>query len=435
MKTLFIRDLWSSAPDNEITLHCWVKTRRNLGQIIFLDLVDSTGAIQAVVNKNSNGAFEEARQIPMESAVCVKGVLQSIDGPTELLVNSLEVVGRASANFSPRPHSDLDIFDVSMTDHLLRNRHLYIRNEKTAAILRYRHIMMQGVRDWFNKKGFTEITAPVLTALPLYEDGSAMSLDIKGQKAFLTQCVGFYLEAAVHSFERVYNMGPSFRAEESRSKRHLMEYWHIKGEIAWVNRDDIIALVEDMIAHIIRFSLELCGDIIKTLGTTFCTDGLAIPYPRISYAEAIKKLNSKGFLFEFGSSLGSEEEAVLSKEFITPFWVVGIPRTIEPFPYVIDKEDPRVTMTADLICSRGYGELLGVAEKINNLAELDERMQEKGKAEDPRYEWLRQMRNYGCVPHGGFGMGVERCIRWLLNIPHVRDAMPFPRIFRRDIMP
>jgi asparaginyl-tRNA synthetase len=294
---------------------------------------------------------------------------------------------------------------------------------------------MSHIRDWFNKNSFIEIDAPILTPIPLYDDGSAMGITVHDENVFLTQCVGYYLEAAVHAFERVYNMGPSFRGEESRSKRHLMEYWHIKAELAFGNREDIISLVEDITSYLTAKCYEDGEEIFKTLGVEMCMDGLKTPFARISYEDAIGHLKDEGIDIEYGKGLGSKEEEILSKLYDGPFWVVGIPRCIEPFPYCIDQNDNRITMVADLIASNGYGELLGVAEKIHDFDMLIERMQEKNKHVDPRYDWVREVHQMGCVPHIAFGMGVERMIRWLLNITHVRDAMPFPRIFRRRIYP
>lgn len=460
MKTLYVKDLLrgSKREGSTVTLLGWVKSRRDMGQLVFLDICDSTGTIQVVVKVEDNWHavddpldtsqiatrtellvagryFAVAKTIPLESSISVRGEVAQGPQGYELHVDHIEIIGEANKEFSPRPHSNIDILDGSLADHLIRHRHLYLRNEKLAAILRFRHMLMGAIHQWFREKEFIEISAPVLTAVPLYEDGTAMALDVHDERVFLTQCVGFYLESAVHAFEKVYNMGPSFRAEESRSKRHLMEYWHIKAELAWVDLDDLIKIVEDLISFAVNFCLNECGSITSTLGTKLCTHGLAVPFPRITYVEAVERLNHLGFAFEFGTSLGSAEEEALSQQFISPFWITGIPRKIEPFPYVIDKSDERLTRTADLIATGGYGELLGVAEKIHDLSELDERMKEKGKFGDPRYNWVRQLREYGCVPHGGFGMGLERFIRWLLDIPHVRDTIPFPRIFRRKIAP
>ena len=336
---------------------------------------------------------------------------------------------------SPNPRGDIDIFDEKLTDQLLSYRHLYLRNPKAMAILKLRDTVMSYTRQWFHENRFTAIDAPVLTPVPLYEDHSAISVTVHGEKVFLTQCVGYYLEAAVHAFERVYNMGPSFRNEESRSRRHLLEYWHIKAEVAWANLDDIMMLVESLMKYVIEHSHDDLERTSKVLGRTACYDGIQSPFQRITYEEALQILAKQGQQTEFGKSLCSDDEEILSKFIGKPFWVSGIPRTVEPFPYVIDPTDPRITRVADLIASNGYGELLGTAEKIHDIAMLEERMRDKDRHADPRYEFVRDVHQVGCVPHAAFGMGVERLIRWLLNIPHVRDAIPFPRMFRRRISP
>lgn len=437
MKELYIKDFLSTFSGASVTLLGWVRRKRQHGNVVFLDIVDSTGLIQVVADKPSVSEedYEIFKKVNCEAAVEIVGMLDRNDDKIEIHAKSINVIGDAVKQFSPSPRSDFDIFDPSLADHMLRNRHAYIRNPKIMAILRFRHILMSHMREWFNKNGFIEINAPILTPIPLYEDGSAMGIKVHNEEVFLTQCVGYYLEAAVHAFERVYNMGPSFRGEESRSKRHLMEYWHIKAELAFGNREDIINLVESIISHLTEKCYEDSYEILKILGVDMCMDGLKTPYHRISYEDAITYLQKENIEIKYGKGLGSKEEEVLSKLYDGPFWVVGIPRCIEPFPYCVDQSDKRITMVADLIASNGYGELLGVAEKIHDFDMLKERMQEKDKLDDSRYEWVREVHQMGCVPHIAFGMGVERLIRWLLNISHVRDAIPFPRIFRRRIYP
>ena len=437
MKTTYINDLNSFENESSIVLLGWVTRKRTHGSVAFLDIVDSTGSIQAIANKSDvdEDTFNVFKKVNYESAVKITGKLIKTNKGHEIHAESISVIGDATKQLSPRPRSDFDIFDPSLADHLLRNRHAYIRNPKIMAILRFRHILMSHMRDWFNKNHFIEINAPILTPVPLYEDGSAMGIKVHDEDIFLTQCVGYYLEASVHAFERVYNMGPSFRGEESRSKRHLMEYWHIKAELTFGDREDIMGLIESIISYLTEKCHEDSQEILKTLGVEMCTDGLKTPFARISYEDAISYLKKNGFDIEYGKGLGSKEEEALSKLYDGPFWVVGIPRSIEPFPYCIDQSDDRVTMVADLIASNGYGELLGVAEKIHDFGMLQERMQEKGKLDDMRYEWVREVHQMGCVPHIAFGMGVERLIRWLLNIAHVRDAIPFPRTFRRHVYP
>jgi len=439
VKTIYVSDILTNMDLVDVSLSCWLRARRKCGGVLFLDVADSTGMVQCVVERGSvsNGElFNTARHVAVESAIEITGtVISTASRPREIIVKSLRVIDEAVLHISPQPRSAFDIFDPLLAEHLLTNRHLYLRNPKVMAILRFRGVLMSRTRTWFEKEHFMEFDAPILTTIPLYDNDSAMGIDIHGRHAFLTQCVGFYLEAAVHAFERVYNMGPSFRGEESRSKRHLMEYHHIKAEIAFADLEDIIGIVESLIAYVTNTCKDECGDILKTLGTQMCVDGAKIPFERISYEDAVVYLQSKGFDMVFGKGLGSSEEAELSTLFSGPFWVTGIPRVVEPFPYSIDQKNPQLARVADLIASNGFGELLGVAEKIHNLEMLDTRLAEKGKSGDSRYNWIREVHMMGCVPHAAFGMGVERLIRWLLNIPHVRDAIPFPRIFRRAVTP
>jgi asparaginyl-tRNA synthetase len=437
MKTLYVKDIKKLENGAEIKLSAWVKERRSHRKMAFLDVVDSTGLIQVVASIENIGAetFSLFAKVNYEAAVEIEGFVVERKGVKEVEAKKFKIIGETIKQFSPRPRSDFDIFNNSLTNHLLKNRHVYIRNPKIMAILKFRHILMNHTRNWFNQNGFTEIDAPILTPIPLYEDGSAMKINVHDEEVFLTQCVGYYLEAAAHAFERVYNMGPSFRGEESRSKRHLMEYWHIKAELTFGDREDIISLVENIISYLTKKCAEDGKEVFEALGIEMCLDGLKTPYKRITYEESIVYLKEKGVDIDYGKGLGSTEEEILSELFDGPFWIVGIPRCIEPFPYCVDASDNRVTMVADLIASNGYGELLGVAEKISDFGMLCERMEEKDKLEDPRYDWVREVHQIGCVPHIAFGMGVERLIRWLLNIPHVRDAMPFPRIFRRRVYP
>jgi len=251
----------------------------------------------------------------------------------------------------------------------------------------------------------------------------------------VTQCVGYYLEAAAHAVGPVYNMGPSFRGERSKSRRHLMEYWHVKAELLDGDLETIMALTEDLVSTTIEACREEGERVAALLGTRYaCKEGEP-PYQRIGYRDAITFLQKQGHKITFGEGISGDGEVEIGKIFGGPFWIVGNPRTIEPFPYVIDPNDPELTMTADLISPEGFGELLGTAEKIVHMDMLDERMAEKGKAGDPRYAWIRQMREFGMVPHIAFGMGLERFLRWLVGASHVRDTIPFPRVFHRPVHP
>lgn len=439
MKKVYAVDLLNRTSSGaQVELYGWVKSRRRHNHVVFLDICDSTGTIQNVIDKiNNEELFKLARRINQETAVKVVGILTEtgrLNPSKEIRVQKIEIIGSSVINVSPYPRSNIDIHDPRLQEQLLNKRHFYLRNEKIMAILKFRYVLTRIVHQWFYENGFIEIHAPVLTPTSLYDDKTPIVLQVHGQNVCLTQCAGFYLEAAVHALEKIYNIGPSFRAEESRSKRHLMEYWHVKAELAFVDLEDMITIVERFIHDVSERCIQEGHNFVCIIGTKMCEDGLKNPFPRIDYTEAVKWLNSQGSNIELDKSLGSNEESLLSSRFHnTPFWVVGIPRSIEPFPYVIDSTDPRRTKTADLIASRGFGELLGIAEKISTLPMLDERLAEKGKVGDARYEWLRELRQYGCVPHGGFGMGLERFIRWLLQIPHVRDTIPFHRAFGRKI--
>lgn len=443
MKTVFIKDLLSTNNQHinqHIQLPCWISHKRHHGRILFLSLTDGTGSIQAVIEQALVGekSFIEAKKLAVESSVIVSGITQKQgDKQTEISVDRISVVGEVLKTIHPAPRSSFNIFNDEHTPLVLEHRHLYLRNPQVMRVLQFRAELLREIRNWFDEQGFVSIDAPILTPVPLYDNGSAMSITVHDEDVFLTQCVGYYLEAAVHAFEKVYNIGPSFRGEESRSKRHLMEYWHIKAEVAWDTLDDIIQRVEAGIVRVSVLTKHLAHDLERVLEHEPCLDGLDAPFPRISYEDAIKQLAQDGFDAHFGTSLGSREEEHLSVNVVKrPFWIVGVPRSVEPFPYVIDSEDARITRVADLIASRGYGELLGTAEKIHEYPMLLERMREKNLSlEDARYDFVRDVHQIGCVPHAAFGMGVERLIRWLLDIPHVRDAIPFPRVFRRKIRP
>lgn len=441
MKQIYISELLSAPPAHNVlfSLPCWIKHKRVYKKIIFLDITDSTGTTQVVANKErmDQVSFQVLKNASAESCIQIDCVYAK-DPQTNsnaIFVQASKIIGRWELSIQPGPRSDFDVFSKEKSDFLLKNRHLYIRNPKVMAILKFRHQMMGAIHSWFRKNGFIEITAPILTKLPLYDDQSAISLKIDDDDVYLTQCVGFYLESAVAAFEKVYNIGPSFRGEESRSKRHLMEYWHIKAEVAFANLEEGQKMIEDLMTFIVQDLVENGQEILKTLNAKPALEVLQAPYPKISYREAVKLMNDHGHSFPFGKSLSSIEEGILAEKFSTPFWIVGIPKSLEPFPYVIDANDAEITRVSDLIAPRGYGELLGVAEKIYDVRELHARMAEKGKLNNPNYAWVQELRSSGFFPHVGFGMGVERLIRYVLGQDHVRDAIPFPRVFRRRVYP
>ena len=426
MKKCYIKDIDRMRDGEKVEIKGWVLKRSVFKEVIILQIVDSTGTIKCIVKKGE--IFNVAKKIPIESAVSVEGILHRNGHEHKVHVTSINVVGKNDLHIYPRTTDP-------KVETLLEYRHLFLRNPRMQRILRCRHIFLGIVREWFDKNGFIEITAPIITENLLYDDSKAFSINFYGRKAYLTQCVAFYLEAAVHSFEKVYAIVPSFRAEKSHSNRHLSEYWHLKYEIAWANLDDIIAFSEKMIAFIAQEFFSRCKRDLAALGVSFAPEIFTPPFPRISYTEAISYLKSKNARISWGKSFGADEEKILSSNYRTPFWVTHLPAQIQPFPYVLNPKNPELTNTADLLAPEGYGELLGVAEKITDIKLLKRRFSQKHSSDYKRYKWYFELRKCGCVPHVGAGMGIERVLRYFLKTHHVRDVIPFPRYYRRRPYP
>lgn len=427
MKTVYVKDLLNMKEKQDVELLGWVMSIRKGKTLDFIDIVDSTGKISVIANK---GMLEGIKR---ECSVKVCGTLQ-IETENHIMMESIHLIGNVTDNLTPSPRSKFDVFSNQYADLTIKNKHLYIRNEKEIAILKARDSVLRNIRRWYAEQGYIEITAPILTPSILYGNETAIMASWKDDHAYLTQCVGFYLESAVHAFEKVYNIGPSFRGMESISPRHLMEYWHVKSELAFCSFDEYFDVTESLVTFVAEKAFEECSSLLPVLNTAYYGKDLKRPFPRITYKDAVKLVNEHGIDLEFGRSLNTKAEKFLSEYFGNCVWVVYNPRCVEGFPYKIKKDEPELSMTADLIASDGYGELLGIADKIENVDEFDIRLAEKGK-ERSDYEWFRQLRTYGTVPHCGMGMGVERLIRWLFGLNHVRDAMPFPRCIGRTVYP
>lgn len=414
----------------KVTYLGWIKRKRDSKNIIFIDLSIQERELKLIIDKDqvvlSN--FSEFKDLNIECYIHIEGneYYNFKRGQNEVKVKLIELISLSETVHYPKFRDDkVNIFDEKFVNISLTDRHLYIRNPRIIRVVKFRHKLLSIIRQWFEANNFIEIPAPIITPLSLYDSSTAIPVNIHGQSMFLSQCAGFYLESSVMALGRVYNIGPSFRNESSRSKRHLLEYWHVKGEAISLSLEGMIKLTESLIIYIVE----------NLRAETANASNLYLPneLPRLTYREAIKVLESKGLKVAFGKNFGQKEEKILSENFSSPFWIMYNSRQGEPFPYKIKPDDDQVTMTADLIASNGYGELLGVAEKIEDLSELDERLREKGKKDDLRYEWIRDIRRFGCAPHSAFGMGLERLIRWMLALSHVRDAHPFPRIFGRNI--
>jgi asparaginyl-tRNA synthetase len=434
LKNLFIKDLFRKEAGICVDLYCFVKSIRNHGGIIFLDLIDSSGQIQAVIDTDI--LIQAVQKLTPESCINVQGLLvHNTDNDFEIKVQDIKILNLSQTSLTPSPRENFDIFNDQLANHLFNKRHLYLRNPKFISIQKFRNFLLYYIREWFYINNFIEIATPVITPVVLYEDSSAIQLKLNNQQLFLSQCAGYYLEAACVAHEKVYNISPSFRGKESRSKRHLMEYWHIKAEIAFGNLEDIISVIENLFSYlIIKIQKEpLINEILTELNTSINVDSFTVPWQKITYEEAISILHRHQVQIEFGTSISTSEEKLLSEILGGAFWLCYNPRKIEPFPYKINNENKDLTQVADLIANNGFGEILGVAEKIYQSDELEQRLAEKNLLNDKRYRWIREVHETGCPPHIAFGMGVERLLRWFLNIPHVRDVHPFPRVFGRKI--
>ncbi len=440
MKKTYLKDVFDSKKERVI-VSGWVKSRRESKEFCFLDVVDSSGEIQIIISKKKEKNSNVLKKLLPESSIKVEGILKKNKKSNfEIEATNVELIGEAKLDLSPHPRQNFNILDSKYADYVLKNKHFFLRNEKIQAILRFKHLFLFNLHKWFTEKGFVFIDAPVLTELLLYDDKTAFKLDYSDnirskQEVFLSQCNTFQLEAAIHAFEKVYNITPSFRAEHSKTNRHLREYWHLKAEIAWAELDDLINLAEKMLYEVTKDTIKECKEELKILKVDIDLRKLKPPYKQITYDRALEILHSKGNKMKWGRSFGINEERILTKEFgENLLFIRGIPCSAEGFPFSRDPSNIKITRTCDLLAPEGFGELLGTAEKITDKKELIKRMAEKGKdtpKQMERYKWYVDLRDYGMVPHGGIGMGLERVIRYLLKLPHVRDSISFPRLYGR----
>jgi len=433
MKKYYIRDIAKNLNclNSEIIIYGWIQQLREFKTIYFGILEDSTDCIRIAISKEL-----VSFSLKNEQSIKIEGVV-TFDKRNNLQIEArrIELIGDISVNYSPRPRSMKSIFEYTKSNQIEYNKHIYIRNNIIRQMLIARAHVMDSIREWFKTEGYIEVTAPILTPILLYDDSTGIDVHIKEQDLFLTQCVGFYLESAVHSLERVYNIGPSFRKNESVSRRHLMEYWHVKSEVAFCNLSEMCSIVENMISYIVgSLDNDIGYKLANDIGTDLNLDGINIPFIKVEYRDALKILEINGIHIDFGKNINEKGLTILSQYYNGPFWLMHKPKTIEGFPYKISKEDNRLTQTADLIASNGKGEILGVAEKITDTNELINRIYEKNKNPED-YKWFIELRQYGSVPHCGMGMGVERLIRWIFSMPHVKDVIPFPRRINKRIYP
>ncbi|MEN2974652.1 MAG: asparagine--tRNA ligase [Candidatus Caldarchaeales archaeon] len=423
LKNFFIKDALSSADGSELELIGWVRSKRRHGKLVFLDLRDSTGMIQVAVKRDTANleSFEKALEIGLESAVMVRGIIKRdprAPGGVELHCNNLSVISPSLEDFPIRKGVGLR--------YLLDNRHLHLRSMRVASIMKVRAMLMDIARRWLRENGFIEINCPTFITAAVEGGATLFKLDYFGKIAYLTQSVQFYQEAAIYGLEKVYSLQPSFRAELSRTRRHLTEFWHLEVEVAHAELNDIMKIIEELVHAMVYGLSKESGDVLRVLGREIKPEIAEPPYPRLKYAEALQILQSKGVKIDWGDDFGADEERILSKEFEKPFFVTNYPREAKAFYHMPDPTNPSVCLNADLLAPGGYGEIVGGGQRIHDYNLLIERIKENGlNVED--YKWYIDLRRYGSVPHSGFGLGIERMLWWLLELPHIRSACLFPR--------
>jgi len=412
-----------------VRLRGWLHNRRSSGKIHFLTLRDGSGFIQCVMSKQAVGEamFKAADHLAQESAIVVDGLARAdarAPGGYEVDVTGLEVVSEAKDfPITPKEHG---------VDYVMDRRHLWIRSPRQQAILRVRHEVINAVRDFFNGRGFILADTPIFT--PAACEGTTTLFPVQyfeDTTAYLTQSGQLYNEANAMALGRVYAFGPTFRAEKSKTRRHLTEFWMVEPEMAYASLEDVIDLAEGLVAYVVGRALETRKRELQILERdTSKLEKVQAPFPRISYDDAVAMLHKKGLPFEWGGDFGAPDETALSEEFDRPLAVHRYPSKVKAFYMKPDPQRPEVALGVDVLAPEGYGEIIGGGERISDLDLLLARIKEHDLPQQA-FEWYLDLRRYGTVPHGGFGMGIERAVSWICGLEHLREAIPYPRMLYR----
>jgi asparaginyl-tRNA synthetase len=412
-----------------VTIKGWLHNRRSSGKIHFLVVRDGTGFLQVVMGKRDvdDATFQRADHLSQESAIIVTGTVKEeprATGGYELIANALEVVNEAhDYPITPKEHG---------VDYLMDRRHLWIRAERQTAILRVRHEIINAVRDFFNDQGFILADTPIFT--PAACEGTTTLFPVEyfdDEKAYLTQSGQLYNEANAMALGKVYAFGPTFRAEKSKTRRHLTEFWMVEPEMAYADLNDVITLAEGLITSVVARVLDRRQKELKVLErNTSKLEAVKAPFPRLHYDEAAKILLDKGLPFVVGGDLGGTDETVLSEQFDRPVCVTHYPAAIKAFYMKPDPNEPDKALCVDVLAPEGYGEIIGGGQRLDDLDLLLQRIKEHDLPQEA-FEWYLDLRRFGSVPHGGFGMGIERCVSWICGLEHVRETIPYPRMLYR----
>ena len=420
-----------------VTLRGWLYNLRESGKLLFPQFRDGSGIIQGVVPKNAvtPEVFDAIKTLTQESSVIIEGKVRAdkrAPGGYELDVSNVQVLQRVPESdpypITPKEHG---------TDFLMEHRHLWVRSQRQAAILRVRAEIIKAARDFLDERGFTLTDPPIITPAACEGTTTLFPVDYFDDQAYLTQSGQLYIEATALALGKVYSFGPTFRAEKSKTRRHLTEFWMVEPEIAYATLDDLMDLAEGFISSIVKRCLDRRRADLQTIGRDISKlEKIEPPFPRLGYDEAVKNLQegfAKGALeskFEWGGDLGSPDETYLSSQFEKPVMVHRYPAKVKAFYMEPDPQRPDVALCVDVLAPEGYGEIIGGSQRTASYELLLKRIHEHGLPEEA-FKWYLDLRKFGSVPHSGFGMGIERAVAWICGLEHVRETIPFPRMLYR----
>jgi asparaginyl-tRNA synthetase len=413
----------------QVTLRGWVRGLRSSGKLHFITLRDGSGDVQCVVFRGdvTPETFEAAGHLKQEASVVLSGEVKQHPkqpGVYEIGVRGLELIAQPSAEFpiSPKDHG---------TDFLMDHRHLWLRSRRQHAIMRVRHEIVAAVRNYFDDHGFTLVDAPIFTPNACEGTSTLFETDYHGEPAYLTQSGQLYGEAAAAAFGKIYVFGPTFRAEKSKTRRHLAEFWMVEPEVAFMDLAGDVELAEDFLCAIVQRVLARRQEELAVLERNLeALKRVQKPFPRIRYREAVEILRAKGIEFNDGDDFGAPEETAISDSFDRPVVVTHYPSALKAFYFKRDSADPSVALNMDVLAPEGYGEIIGGGQREDDLATL-ERAIDAHQLPRSAFDWYLDLRRYGSFPHAGFGLGIERTVAWLCGLEHVRETIPFPRMLNR----
>lgn len=424
---IYIEDI-GHYENTEVIIKGWLYNKRSSGKIHFILVRDGTGIVQSIIAKGEvdDQVFNLADKITQESSVILRGTVRKDErapGGYELIAKDLQVLQTAEDYpITPKEHS---------IEYLLPHRHLWLRSKKQNAILRIRHELIKACRDFFDERGFINADTPILTPASVEGTTTLFPVDYYGEKVYLAQSGQLYNEATIGALGKVYCFGPTFRAEKSKTRRHLTEFWMLEPEVAFLELDGLIELAEDMTVYIIDRILKNRSKELETLERDVKKLGkVQKPFPRITYKEAVEIIRTKEKNFKYGDDFGAPHETIVSEKFEKPVFVHHYPAHLKAFYMKHDPSDETLSLSVDMIGPEGVGELIGGGQREDNYDILLKRLREF-RLPDKAYQWYLDLRKYGTCPHSGFGLGIERAIAWVCGIKHVRETIPFPRMLER----